>query len=167
MEQDTTLISQLINHPVLKQPDLVIAWTWSPQPHDGTPSEQFNRYLTTLRTLKQCCEKYALYCELNKSGYLHFHGTLQIKDKIRWYKTILPSMRRFGFVLIKPRPDEGWGAYISKEAELMSELLEMELPITQDHILMKAIKKTKSVVKKQISMDILKFCIDSDEAEQE
>lgn len=52
-------------------------------------------------------------------------------------------MTNLGFCLNKQYPDQGWTEYISKEAEMMQEILEIELPLTPDHILMLAIKKNK------------------------
>lgn len=76
-------------------------------------------------------------------------------------------MRNLGFVLIKQHPDQGWQEYISKEVELMKEILEQELPLTPDHILLQTIRKPKNC-KQNLpkSVDISKFCsesVDSDD----
>ena len=157
-------MTQCINLLKPKQLDLVIALTWTPRPRNLTPIEQFNCYLPTLRMLKQCSDKYAIFVELNKSGYVHFHGSVLIRDRIRWYKHVLPAFRNWGFVLIKTDPDQGWTDYCSKEADMMSELLELELPITPGHTLLTAMKKTKVVIERPKSLDITKFCSSDDDS---
>lgn len=87
------------------------------------PKFQYNYCLPTLLNLKLCCDHYEIFPELTLQGNIHFHGILEINDKIKWYKKVLPSLKYMGFVLIKPKPDKNWEKYMSKDSGIMEVIL--------------------------------------------
>lgn len=104
---------------------MTVAFTWSPanicQRID--PQDSFKLQIEHIRLLRLCCDKVDLYPEMFLNGGLHWHGTLHITDKIKWYKKILPNFRKHGMVVVKSNPDETWNRYQSKEWIMMQELL--------------------------------------------
>lgn len=105
---------------------LKLAFTWSPRPdmqHDD-PKKGFAQHLPVLRNILKCCDKYELHPECFLNGGLHYHAYLEIKDKIKWYKSVLPTFKRYGFVVIKKNPNEHWHKYIRKDGQIMYDVLE-------------------------------------------
>lgn len=113
-----------------------LAFTWSPkkstrQAKWGLIWDIENYFID----FTLCCKSAIIMPELNKNGNLHYHGTIVIKDKIKWYKVILPKLKKDGFVLIKSIDDmQKWTEYINKTKEEMMIITERELPITLEHL---------------------------------
>lgn len=105
---------------------MLLAFTWTPDPkkiRGVKPQFQYDECVSTLCNLNMCCYDFVVSPELNVNGNIHFHGILDIKDKVKWYKKVLPSFKYMGFVLVKPNPDTKWKWYIFKDKDLMSKLL--------------------------------------------
>lgn len=109
-----------------------IAFTWSPKPVPII--DPFLQYVATLSLIKNLdrCAEYRIYPELNKQGNIHYHGIIHITDKVKWYKSVLPQFKYNGYVVIKTDPDDGWLKYIIKDAEVMSAILKINLPLIQN-----------------------------------
>lgn len=79
--------------------------TWSPNPK-GMPSKYdmirnhkwFCR--TVFRRWSSCMHTYCVLPEFNLNGNLHYHGWFQLKDAVKWFKSILPLLKRYGYVKI-------------------------------------------------------------------
>lgn len=112
-----------------------VALTWVPNFHlfkGIMPQYQYNDTIEYINLLASCCSKYEVYPELTASGNIHYHGTICIKDTVKWFKKVLPTLKYKGFVKIKPNPNDGWTTYTSKSLELMKKLLpDVTLPITK------------------------------------
>lgn len=109
-----------------------VAFTWSPKNIVSCDvSTQFFTHYIHIRKLNKCA-KYIIYPECNLAGNIHFHGTLEIYDKIKWYKSVLPTFKRNGFVCIKSNPNDKWTMYIEKDKSTMEGVLNITLPITQE-----------------------------------
>jgi len=110
---------------------LTVAFTWSPANYlqKVNPQESYKLHTPVLRRLTQCCQSLQIYPECFVNGGLHYHGTLVINDKIKWYASVLPHIKHNGFVVIKPKPDNGWLKYISKDWDTMSAVLQLDKPL--------------------------------------
>ena len=124
-----------------------IAITIAPRPSDPCPTKQLQSHLPILRKLKHCSKQFTLSAELTLNGVLHYHGTLLITNKIYWFRHLLPLIKeKLGFVLIKPSPNQAWTDYCNKDIGDMKEILEINLPITEDHPILEKIKRFKKKV---------------------
>lgn len=116
----------------------ILAITWTPRPlthGDYEPIKQFTNYVSILRNLKLKCQRLSISPELHVNGTLHFHITVWLKksDRYTLYKTTLPQMRYKGFVKVKKVDNLlPWLDYCMKDNELMSEILEMALPLDEN-----------------------------------
>lgn len=108
-----------------------LAITWSPSPdvyrHLHTPEYQLGACMGILRKVAKLSKsQYGIFPELNSNGNLHFHLKLIITERhdlVTWYKEVLPTFKRNGFVLVKTKNiDEGWDKYIRKESDLMTSI---------------------------------------------
>lgn len=98
-----------------------------------TPKGMFRETIQHLqKTLAKSCD-YEIYPEFRiVTGDIHYHGTIAIKDKIKWYKQTLPSLKRMGYVKVKKIDDlQGWTKYLQKEYSITKGILDIELPIKE------------------------------------
>lgn len=79
-----------------------------------------------------------LYVELQQSGQVHYHGWLLLTDHIKLYKMLKTITEQIGIVKMKrPFEQEGdertgveiWNEYISKDQDVMEELLGLKFPL--------------------------------------
>lgn len=72
--------------------------------------------------------------ELNQNGNLHYHGYFVLKDKLKFYKSILPKMKYNGFVKIDLVHNDLQKAmeYCRKDREFMKQLIK-ESPVPFIH----------------------------------
>lgn len=97
-----------------------------------TPQGQFRetiQYLTKI--LNRSCE-FVLYPEWrHTTGHIHYHGTIIIKDMIKYFKSTLPALKGLGFILIKKIDDKDkWDKYCTKEKYIAEGILGIKLPIS-------------------------------------
>lgn len=124
-----------------------IAFTWSPNPQIFSginPKYQYNDVLPFIKLLDKCCIYYEIFPEFNSNGNIHIHGKLELSDKVKWYKSILPKFKYSGYVCIKTRVDDNWLKYCRKEQSMTEEVLNIKLPIV------KIIKKNGKNLKVQL-----------------
>lgn len=118
-----------------------LAFTWSPDPKrfkGVRPEYQLYDTLPIIRLLRQCSKSFIIYPELNIQGNIHYHGIIDISDKIKWHKKVLPSFKFHGFVVLKTIFDlNQWNDYIKKDREVMKDIINTELPLTCDHRLIR------------------------------
>lgn len=108
-----------------------LALTWVPNPKDIgiKPIFQFESTIGSIVNLGLCCDYYEMYPELTVAGNIHYHGVIRVKDKIKWYKKVLPTLRYKGYVCVKKDPDEKWKEYIRKDKDIMERILCRNFPI--------------------------------------
>lgn len=114
------------------------AFTLSPSPEyirARTPMAQFQELLPYICRMKQSCAG-VITPELNLNGNIHFHGSILIKDKIKFYKHTLPMLKKVGFCLMRRIDDMSkWTEYIKKDIEVMKGILDLEsLPLDLEKI---------------------------------
>lgn len=90
--------------------------------------------LLYLAKVRLCSKHYVIYPEFDSSGRLHYHGIMRIDDKIKWYKSVLPMLRKcLGFVCIKQintiKDKINIILYITKDWSVTKEILYLEVPI--------------------------------------
>ncbi len=111
-----------------------IAFTWNPDPKQVrehiNPLWTLNEHTYHLMKLKRCCKEVNLYPEYCASGKLHWHGSLVIKDQVKWFKSILPYFKYRGYVCVKLEFSAEWTKYIQKNKVDMEKILEIQLPLT-------------------------------------
>lgn len=83
---------------------------------------------------KYCMEDFKLWPELNSNGNLHWHGYIVIKDKVRWFKKVLPHMKYNCMVRIEKLHGELSKAieYSKKDEKLMSKVISKKLAVPLD-----------------------------------
>lgn len=96
-----------------------------------TPQGQFKEtipYLTKI--LNRSCE-FQIWPEWRvTTGHIHYHGTVVIKDKIKWFKETVPQLGSLGFKLIKKIDDKTkWETYCKKEEDIAKGILQIPIPI--------------------------------------
>lgn len=75
------------------------------------------------RFLKQVGE-YEIYPELTLNGDLHYHGSLNVNDRVQYFKAISKIKRLIGFCNFKYIDNyEKWSEYIKKDQDTMRQLL--------------------------------------------
>lgn len=90
------------------------------------PHRQMRSTMDTIfKQLKRCAkDQWMMTPELTEQGRLHWHGWLEVKDKIKFYRNFLPQNKRHGFVMIKKIPTMHdklrWIAYCTKENKVNS-----------------------------------------------
>lgn len=115
------------------------ALTISPDPKRwfGFPNcrQQYIEVLPVIHKLFKNIGDYEIVPELNAKGYIHFHGYLTCRDRIKHAKTKAHILETLGIVYMKQIDDpQKWKEYIQKDKELMSELLKgtTPFPVTND-----------------------------------
>lgn len=88
-------------------------------------------YRILIGALRGSVSKCKIYPEISDNGRLHYHGTVVVKDYVKWKKRGLTRLTRLGFIKVKPSPNEKWGEYCKKEWEQTKEVLDLEQPITE------------------------------------
>lgn len=135
------------------------AFTWSPNPKKIenyiNPMWTYQEHMLHLKKLKRCCSTIELYPEFNSNGKLHWHGELTITDKIKWYKQVLPYFQYKGFVCVKEVFTDKWATYMSKDKDMMEEILEIKLPITKSSFTTPKKKETYTDLYNKTVLDYL------------
>lgn len=109
-----------------------------------TPQGQFMEtigYITKI--LNRSCE-FRIWPEWRvTTGHIHYHGTVWIKDKIKWFKDTIPKLNSLGYKLIKKIDDESkWETYCKKEENIAKDILSIEIPINKPIIYKSKHKKS-------------------------
>lgn len=96
-----------------------------------TPKGQFKETIVYLTKLLNRSTKYKLWPEWRRtSGDIHYHGVVEIKDDIKWFKETLPRLKLQGYLLIKKIDNlDKWLFYCQKDAIIASGILEINVPI--------------------------------------
>lgn len=97
------------------------------------PWQQFRDTIGTIsRHIAACSEDFEIHPELTLKGRLHYHIRLLLKDKIAFYKKLIPFLNKCGyFDLGKTMSLQDWNEYCNKESTCMKQVLEFPyLPVT-------------------------------------
>lgn len=97
----------------------LLALTWVPRGETYDPQRKFEQHQYEIFVKwRSPAVRFEIYPELTLAGNIHYHGIVQVLDKIAWYKRLLPAMKKKGFVKIKQIDNlEKWYKYIKKEYE--------------------------------------------------
>jgi len=73
--------------------------------------------------------------EFNANGNLHYHGYFIIKDKVKWFKNVLPKMKYNGLVKINIVKDNLQSAmeYCRKDNIIMKQVIK-KYPVPYTHL---------------------------------
>lgn len=117
--------------------------TFSGIPHNLSAKGQFKRYYRDVISALEKSTEFELFPEWRMTtGEIHFHGTLYIKDKIKWIKQTMPFLKRLGFIkIIKIKDLQGWLEYCQKESKIACEILGLNVPFKNG-----ALKHVKPIV---------------------
>lgn len=115
-----------------------IALTWSPDQKQYAqyklPMKQLCAHMEVIRCIKLAGD-YKCYPEFHNNGNLHYHFIVELKDKIKWFKKVLPTLKYHGFVVVKPATDfAGWLSYCTKHQQTVEHTLKILLPITKSFV---------------------------------
>lgn len=123
---------------MLDNPDKkeLLALTWSPKKQTVDPiyglTDFIDKYFVAWCDVMHTCD---IYPELNINGALHFHAVICIKDKVKWYKSLLPRLKYDGFVQIKTIFDiNGWIEYLNKDKLHMELICNAKLPLNKEYL---------------------------------
>lgn len=111
-----------------------ITITFSKTLEKSTPQRQFQATAWNIyRRLYKCSKRFNIYPELTLQNRIHYHIIVLIDDYISFSKTFMPYINKLGFVNVKKVRDyEGVKKYCNKDTEDMQNILDIELPLTQD-----------------------------------
>jgi len=83
----------------------------------------------------QCMSQFEINPEFNANGNLHYHGYFIIKDKVRWYKSVLPKMKYNGLVKIdKVKHDLSKSMEYCRKDTLMMKQIIKKYPVPYTHL---------------------------------
>lgn len=130
----------VINEPVQYMTNgLTYAWTISPDPkrwyNFPNARQQYIEVLPYIFKAYKNIGDLTIYPELNKKGYIHFHGYLTCKDRIKHAKTKASITESIGFECIKEIDNpQKWKEYVVKDSDIMNDVLKglCPFPITNE-----------------------------------
>lgn len=106
-------------------------------PIGNTKNAEFTYYdhlSTYFVNWHKCMSEFEINPEFNSNGNLHYHGYFVIKDKVKWFKNVLPKMKYNGLVKIsKVRCSLAEGVvYCRKDRIMMSKIIK-RYPVPYTH----------------------------------
>jgi len=114
-----------------------LAITISPEYRKGRQDYHYRDDLDKIKLLKSCSKRYMIYPEFSVSGRLHYHGIVEIHDRVKWFKKLKPLFEKMGMLHIKSIDDHkariGWIIYMSKAWPETKSILSLENPIMPKH----------------------------------
>lgn len=136
-----------------------IAITWAPNNtfHTNDPKIGFSMAVQILKKIRTVSKEFTLYPELGVSGSnIHFHGVIKLHDEIKWYKSVLPILKRNGFIKIKAKYNDGWLEYCTKDWEVFKNVLDLDRPIDDVYInKIVRVKREKGEIPQQNIVDMI------------
>lgn len=135
---------------------IAITWACSRVFHTTDLKIGFSMAIKILKKVVTISEKCIFFPEVGNSGSnLHFHGVIWLKDKVKWFKSVLPTLKRNGYVKITTMNDN-WFDYISKDWAIMRPVLDLDEPITEEYLKrIITIKKLDKCVTSQNIVDMV------------
>lgn len=115
----------------------IYLFTWNPKDSfaqcDDPTSKWDTMICRILKHFKRCMSYYAIVPEFSDQGRLHCHGWFIIKDKIKWVKSVLPLVKRSGFMKMNKMRSSKAFEYMKKELEETQSILhDSLLPFTHN-----------------------------------
>lgn len=87
--------------------------------------------------MKRCSSHYIVYPETDAVGRLHYHGIIEVSDKIKFVKQVIPALKRIGYVCLKPldtlKDNISWILYCSKEWMITKDIVDIQQPLIPQH----------------------------------
>lgn len=108
-----------------------------------TPNGMFKETIPELSRVLWLSTDFLIWPEWRlATGDIHYHGVVYIYDKIKWHKSTLPALKRFGFFKIKPIDNyDKWIKYCTKEEQIATDIIDVKLPIETNIKLVASKKK--------------------------
>lgn len=109
-------------------------FTFSPK---GTTLNATYAYMDHINTYffswHKCMSHFEVNPELNSNGNLHYHGYFIIKDKVKWFKVVLPKMKYNGNMKITKVDNDLSKAleYSRKDRVMMESIIDHKIPFTE------------------------------------
>lgn len=130
-------------------------FTFSPK--GNTKNAEFTYYddlATYFNSWHKCMSEFEVNPEFNQNGNLHYHGYFVLKDKVKWYKMVLPKMKYNGMVKINKVEHNLSDAmvYCRKDNDLMLQIIKQyPVPYTnQDKLFHMAIEDKQADIRKYL-----------------
>lgn len=106
--------------------------TWNPKPafynYDQGGENNFDlQWWTMCKTLMKsirCLNKYAFVPEVSEQGKLHMHGFLTVKDKRKYLRSFIPTLRKNGFIKVCKARSGKWKTFKYHVKDLQSGVTE-------------------------------------------
>lgn len=115
-----------------KAPSYGVAFTQTCPITNLGPRGQYNRTVRLLVSVLKSMGPFEIYPEFTVNGNIHYHGRIDVRDKVNYNKGVHYLRRTLGFNLFKCIDNEDkWQRYISKDVSAMQILLAVPLPITE------------------------------------
>jgi len=117
--------------------DNLCAFTWVPDPKrfsSTSPSAQYKSILGILYKHLPVFGTFIFTPELTKNGNIHIHGMYTIKNKVKYFREVLPCFKGIGNVQVKDVFDEeGWIHYLAKSVPQVIDILDHHCPVPLTH----------------------------------
>lgn len=117
-------------------PNVGYAFTVSPSNTFQYFSERENRIGKCVRIaynkLNHSCIQYKLYIEVSRTGRIHYHGYIWIKDIREFFIDVVPILKDYAQIEIDTiEDDEVWEHYITKQCAIMQlkYICKMDYPV--------------------------------------
>lgn len=110
-------------------------FTFSPK--GNTKNAEFTYYddlATYFVNWHKCMREFEINPEFNQNGNLHYHGYFVLKDKVKWFKNVLPKMKYNGMVKIN-KVEHNLGSaliYCRKDRDMMNQIIK-HYPVPYTH----------------------------------
>lgn len=83
----------------------------------------------------QCMSQFEINPEFNANGNLHYHGYFVLKDKVRWYRSVLPKLKYNGLVKIdRVKHDLSKSMEYCRKDNLMMKQIIKKYPVPYTHL---------------------------------
>lgn len=145
--------------------DEIILFTWNPNPkkyHSHDPRKQYKQILPRLARLCKCCRVFAFSPELTMNGNLHIHGWYVLRDKIKYYRSVLPMIKGIGNCKIEKASSKNALVFYYKKTIIemhkiinySDKIKELPIPLTHENFtaydLSTTIKKLSSYIHEDV-----------------
>jgi len=115
--------------------DLFMTVTYKSNSVGKKPRYQFDTTIDLVwNSLFKCMEDYSIYPEFTINGTIHYHILCRLKDKIKFFKSVLPTLRyKCGFVDVQYiKCYDKVHKYVNKDLESTQKILGLKLPMTRE-----------------------------------
>jgi len=119
------------------------------------------KMLQVLKSLQRCSVSYCIVPEVSDEGKLHCHGWFKLSDKIKWFKSVLPCIKRNGFMKINKlnTPIENIDYYykeIDETKEILGDVFCVFTDFTYDEVMQMCWRYIEKLIAKE-KPNIIKY----------